>query len=89
MDGGGGNDTAAISLYEHFFELEDNLCQRYSALNPFIVRHEKVGEVLLLVRRINTQNRRKNGITRDVDKVWIDKNGNRHIRRKATKDDWW
>ena len=88
MNGGGGTDTAAISLYESFFELEDNLCKRYTALNPFIVRREKVGEVLLLVKRINTQNRRKNGIKND-DKVWIDKKGNRHIRRKALKDDWW
>ena len=88
MNGGGENDTAAISLYESFFELEDNLCHRYSALNPFVVRREKVGEVLLLVRRINAQNRRKNGIRKD-DKVWIDKKGNKHIRRKATKDDWW
>lgn len=72
MNGGGDDDTAAISLYESFFELEDNLCIRYSGLNPFVVRREKVGEVLLLVRRMNAQNRRKNGIRKD-DKVWIDK----------------
>lgn len=88
MNGGGGNDTAAISLYEVFFDLADNLCQRYISLNPFVVRREKVGEVFLLVQRINRRNQREKGIRND-DKVWIDKNGNRHIRRKAQKDDWW
>lgn len=88
MNGGGGEDTAAISLYESFFELEDNLCIRYKGLNPFIVRREKVGEVLLLVRRMNTQNRRKNGIKKD-DTVWYDSKGNKHIRRKAMNDNWY
>ena len=88
MNGGGENDTATVSLYELFFELEDNLCQRYSGLTPFVVRREKVGEVLLLVRRVNTRRRREMGIRKD-DKVWIDKKGNKHIKRKATKDDWW
>lgn len=88
MNGGGEDDTAAISLYESFFELEDNLCKRYSALNPFIVRREKVGEVLLLIRRINRQNRTKNGLKKD-DTVYYDAKGNKHIRRKATRDDWW
>lgn len=88
MNGGGGNDTAAISLYELFFELEDNLCQRYSGLTPFAVRREKVSEVFLLVKRINRKSQREKGIRSD-DKVWIDAKGNRHIRRKATKDDWY
>lgn len=85
---GGGDDTTALSLYETFFDLTDNLCQRYMSLNPFVVRREKVGEVFLLVQRINRRNQRKKGIRND-DKVWIDKRGNRHIRRKAQKDDWW
>lgn len=88
MNGGGGNDTAAISLYEAFFELEDNLCKRYSGLNPFEIRREKVGEVFLLVKRINRQNRAKKGIKND-DQIYYDSKGNKHIRRKATKDDWW
>lgn len=88
MNGGGDDETAAISLYESFFELEDNLCIRYKALNPFIVRREKVGEVLLLVRRMNAQNRRKKGIKKD-DTVWYDSKGNKHIRRKAMNDNWY
>lgn len=86
--GGTGNNASAVSLYEVFFELEDNLCHRYSALTPFIVRREKVGEVFLLVKRINRHNQRKKGIRSD-DKVWIDSKGNTHIRRKAMNDDWY
>lgn len=88
MNGGGENDTTTVSLYEMFFELEDNLCIRYKSLNPFIVRREKVGEVFLLVKRLNRLNERKKGIKRD-DEVYIDRNGNRHIRRKATNDNWY
>ena len=75
-------------MYETFFDLEDNLCQRYTGLNPFEIRREKVGEVFLLVQRINRKNEREKGIKRD-DKVWIDKKGNTHIRRKAQNDDWY
>lgn len=88
MNGGGGTDTITVSLYEIFFELEDNLCHRYTSLNPFIIRREKVGEVFLLVKRVNRLNQRKNGIRND-DKVWIDNKGNKHIRRKATNDNWY
>ena len=86
MDGS-SDDAAAISLYETFFDLEDNLCQRYPALTPFIVIKEKVGEVILLVKRINRKNMREKGI-QSTDKVWTDKNGNVHIRRKARNDNW-
>ncbi len=88
MNGGGENDTTTVSLYEIFFELEDNLCQRYTSLNPFVIRREKVGEVFLLVKRLNRLNQAKKGIRSD-DKVWIDNKGNRHIRRKAQNDDWY
>ena len=85
---GSGDDATAISLYELFFDLEDNLCQRYSGLNPFDIRREKVSEVFLLVKRINRKNQREKGIRND-DKVWIDANGDTHIRRKARNDDWY
>lgn len=85
---GSSTDAAATSLYETFFDLEDNLCQRYPALTPFIVRREKVGEVILLVRRINAQNRSKKGLKKD-DSMWVDSKGNTHIRRRATTDDWY
>ena len=87
MDGS-SDDAAAISLYETFFDLEDNLCQRYPALTPFAVRKEKVGEVLLLVKRINRKSIREKGILH-TDKAWTDKRGNIHIRRKAKNDNWY
>ena len=71
-----------------FFELEDNLCQRYKSLNPFQIRKEKSGEVFLLIRRINDHNARKKGVA-PSDTVWQDKAGNTHIRRKATNDSWY
>lgn len=88
MNGGGENDTTTVSLYELFFELEDNLCHRYSGLNPFIIRKEKISEVFLLVKRINRMNQRKKGI-RKHDKVYTDSKGNVHIRRKAMNDNWY
>lgn len=87
MDGSGG-DTAAISLYELFFDLEDNLCTRYSGLTPFAVRREKVGEVFLLVKRINRKTRREKGV-HPQDQVIRYKNGDVHIRRKAMNDNWY
>ena len=87
MDGSGG-DTAAISLYELFFELEDNLCSRYTGLTPFEVRKEKVGEVFLLVKRINRKKLREQGIRND-DQIIRYKNGDVRIRRKATNDNWY
>ena len=60
---------------------------RYPALTPFQVRREKVGEVFLLVKRINIKNRREKGIQAN-DKAWRDKNGDLHIRRPAQNDDW-
>jgi hypothetical protein len=57
-------------------------------LDPFRVRREKVGEVFLLVNRINRKNNREKGI-KSTDKIWTDNKGNTHIRRKATNDDWY
>ena len=75
-------------MYEVFFELEDNLCMRYTALTPFAVRREKVGEVFLLVKRITARKWREQGY-KPHDKVYIDSKGNKHIRRKATNDNWY
>lgn len=83
-----GDHADAVSLYELFFDLEDNLCKRYTSLNPFEIRREKVGEVFLLVKRMNRKNQRENGLKND-DKVWFDSKGNKHIRRKAQNDDWY
>lgn len=75
-------------MYEIFFDMADNLCQRYQGLSPFEVRREKVGEVFLLVRRINEKNNREKGIKRE-DQATTDAKGNINIRRRAQKDDWY
>lgn len=85
---GSSNSAAAVSLYDLFFELEDNLCQRYPALTPFAVRREKFGEVTKLVQRINAKNLAEKGVKR-TDSVWKDSKGNVHIRREAKNDDWY
>lgn len=68
--------------------MEDNLCQRYTSLNPFMIRREKSGEVFLLVNRINVKRARENGIAPE-DTVWTDSQGRTHIRRPAKNDDWY
>lgn len=71
-----------------FFDINESLCKRYTSLTPFAVRREKVGEVLLLVRRINERNDRKQGIEKR-DQVTRDSKGNVHIRREAMNDNWY
>lgn len=75
-------------MYEVFFELEDNLCVKYPALTPFIVRREKFGEVVKLVNRINARKLAEKGVQK-TDQVWIDSKGNTHIRRPAQNDNWY
>lgn len=89
MIGGSGRNAAAasLSLYELFFELEDNLCQRYAGLTPFMVRKEKAGEVFLLVKRINVKNNREGKQAQST--MYVDSKGNTHIRRPATNDNWY
>lgn len=82
------NDAAAISLYELFFDIEEMMCQRYTALTPFQVRREKFGEVTKLLQRINTKHAREKGGAAGGH-VWKDKRGNTHIRRQATNDNWY
>lgn len=71
-----------------FFDVAENLCERYPALHPIALRREKFGEVMLLVRRINIKNDAKKGIRRS-DKVHKDDDGNIVIRRPATSDNWY
>ena len=88
MRGGSGN-AAALTVYQLLFDLTDNLCQRYAALTPFSVRKERVGEVLLLVRRVNDRAARDNGAAADGvprGNIRRDAKGNIHIRRHATDD---
>lgn len=86
---GDAKSTAATSsLQDVFYELADNLCQKYPALTPFIVRREKFGEVIRLVVWINSTNLKKQGVG-STDKVWKDAKGNTHIRRQAKNDSWY
>lgn len=85
---GNGENAVAQTLFELFFDLTETLCSRYPALSPFEIRREKVGEVFLLVRRINAKIDKEKGIGRN-DTVRRDADGNIHIRRKATNDDWY
>lgn len=87
MTEGGGNSTA-LTLYELFFDMTDSLCQRYPGITPLNIRREKVGEVFLLINRINKRERRKKGIGEN-EQVQKDSKGRIHIRRKATNDNWY
>lgn len=42
-----------VPLYQIFFELEMEICNRFPAITPFKIRREKIKEVFLLVRRLN------------------------------------
>lgn len=57
-------------------------------MTPFEVRREKFGEVVKLTARIRQKNMRQQNVSTG-DKVWRDKNGDLHIRRKATNDNWY
>lgn len=41
--------------------MSDTLCKAYPALTPFSVRRERAREVFLLVHRMNSKPRTKNG----------------------------
>ena len=88
MNGSGGQKTTAATLQDIFYELADNLCQKYPALTPFIVRREKFGEVVRLVVWINSNKLTKQGLGLS-DTMWKDSNGNTHIRREAKNDNWY
>jgi len=75
-----------MSLSDLFYELADGLCQKYTALTPFIVRREKFGEVVKLLGWIHSDNEVK---SKSAEKVWKDRNGNIHIRREAKNDNWY
>lgn len=75
-------------MYELFFDIEDNLCRRYTALTPFIVRREKFGEVVKVLQRVMDKNRREQGLQPN-ERTWTDKRGNVHIRRPAQNDNWY
>ena len=57
-------------------------------MTPFEVRREKFGEVVKLTARIRQKNMRQQNVSTG-DKVWRDRNGDLHIRRKAQNDNWY
>lgn len=69
-----------MSLYQMFFKIELNLCERFPSLTPFQIRREKAGEVFLLIKRLNEYNMSLNNEN-------TRKNGKRVIRRRAN-DNW-
>ena len=66
-----------MSLYEVFFEMEINICDRFPALSPFDVRRTKGAEVFLLMRRLNNYS--------DYQKK---DSGKKKVIRKKAGDDW-
>ena len=77
-----------MTLFELFFDLDEMLCAKYNGLTPFQLRREKIGEVALLVRRINAKAFREKGY-KPNDSVIKKPNGDVIIRRRATNDDWY
>lgn len=65
------------------FELENNLCEKYSALTPFAIDEQKYTDVIELYANVITMNRRKIKY-----KPRYNKQGKRIIRRPAQNDNW-
>lgn len=63
------------SLYEIFFELQMNICERFPSLSPFDVRKKSAYEVFLLIRRLSNYNE-KEPSTR------------KRVKRKPAGDNW-
>ena len=72
-----------MTLYEVFFEVEMTLSERFTNLNPIIIRKEKAKEIFLLIRRLNNYTEKQNEEYRKTHT----KSGKKVIRRKA-QDDW-
>ena len=71
------------------FNLTDQLCIRYSSLTPFIIRKEKWSEVMLLIQRIKTSNKKKSLKSGSGEMRYVQANGDVIIRKPAKNDDWY
>lgn len=61
-----------MSIYEIFFDLTLNICDRFPSLSPFDVRREKAREVFLLIKRMGTaQKRDRKVIRKKADDSWF------------------
>lgn len=69
------------------FQASDQLCERYTSLNPFLIRRERNGEVFMLINRIITSTNKKEN--RNNEQVIVKANGDKIIRREAKNDDWY
>ena len=49
-------------MYEVFFDLNINLCDRFTGLDPFTVRKQRFHDVMLIFRRLAERNK-TNGVT--------------------------
>lgn len=77
-------------MYEILFDLNTNLCDRFTALTPFQVRRESFHEVLMIYVRLVLQNERRDPMKKELKKqpegsfVLGDT-----IFVPAQNDDWW
>ncbi|MFQ9923790.1 MAG: hypothetical protein ACLRVU_09760 [Beduini sp.] len=71
------------------FNLTDQLCTRYSSLNPFIIRKEKWSEVMLLIQRIKKSSKRQSNQVASGESRKVLANGDVIIRRPANNNDWY
>lgn len=72
--------SSSASLYQILFDLQITLCDKFKGLNPFILRHETMQEVFLLIKRLNNTQTQENDTIQSF-------NGD-VIRRPATDDSW-
>lgn len=76
-----------IDIYGTLYDMNVNLCDRFPALSPFSVRRERFHDVILIFARQISKNKRSG--TRNEEREFTTKSGEKVIRRKATKDDWY
>lgn len=55
------------------FELELNLCERFSNLTPFLIRKERFYDVFSLVRKLNKHNQKESEKNEKVEEKRIKK----------------
>lgn len=69
-----------VPFYDILFELQISLCNRFNGLNYFMIRREKIHDVFLLLKRMNSSQKTSVGRTEHSD--------DEVIRRPAKDDSW-
>lgn len=72
-----------------FFNVSEQLCQRYTSLNPFFIREQRSCEVFMLLKRVISSNNTSHTNTKVDGEIIIKPNGDKIIRREAKNDDWY